>query len=79
MAATLKLRRFIGSALLVLSALAATGCTEFLENGRWRTFSSPTIGYFSTEYPAWWQSERFANGYRGDADVVALFFRYLAT
>lgn len=74
MAATLKLRRFIGSALLVLSTLVATGCTEFLENGRWRTFSSPTIGYFSTEYPAWWKSERFVNGYRGDADVVALFF-----
>lgn len=73
MAATLKLQQFIGGALLLL-ALTATGCTEFLENGRWRTFSSPTIGYFSIEYPVWWKSERFVNGYRGDADTVALFY-----
>lgn len=74
MAATSKLRRFIACILLILSALAATGCTELLENARWRTFSSPTIGYFSMEYPAWWKSERFVNGYRGDDDVVALLF-----
>lgn len=74
MAATSKLRRFIGSGLMIFLALTATGCTELLESARWRTFSSPTIGYFSMEYPAWWKSERFANGYRGDADVVALLF-----
>ena len=73
MAATLKPRRFIGGALLVLLALAATGCIELLESARWQTFSSPTIGYFSIENPAWSQSQRFVNGYRGDAYRVALF------
>ena len=31
----------------------------------WRSFNSPTIGYFAMDYPSDWQSEKFPAGYRG--------------
>ena len=74
MIATLKIRRFVGGALLWMLALAMLGCTGILKSDQWRTFGSPRIGHFSIEYPSSWRSERFSNGYRNDPDRVAQFY-----
>jgi hypothetical protein len=41
---------------------------------QWRSFSTPTIGNFSMDYPHDWQSQQFAAGNRGDDELIALFY-----
>ena len=72
---------FLRLAFLLLLLSSQYGCQAFEKQkmqGGWSTFSSPCIAGFAIDYPSTWKDERFSNGYRGDDEIVAIFYSRLA-
>ena len=66
-----------GIGVFLFFALLSVACTNRATMSgatTWRSFNSPTIGYFAMDYPSDWQSDRFPGGYRGDDEAIALFY-----
>lgn len=71
---------FFRVTFLLLLFLSQFGCQALeklkMQNG-WSTFRSPCIAGFAIDYPSTWKDERFSNGYRGDGEIVAIFYSRL--
>lgn len=64
--------------LLLLSQFGCQALGKLKTQNGWSTFRSPCIAGFAIDYPSTWKDERFSNGYRGDDEIVAIFYSRLA-